>query len=345
MRILPILLLTLSAFACRKVPESKNQIIFDRIAYLYHLKPSIARDIWPGFDERQYDVPLIYYTDTSSFAVNPTESFLRTYHPKLVFQTRDIAIYETKERADDIPFHMATGFTIGDAAAYDNYVPFMRCSGYEETRKVIQDVSSTEEWVTMIVHEYFHGFQYKHREYLHSIAQSISSVPHDSLRAVYRNNPWFKEKVDEENELLLRALGAESRTETESLVTAFFKLRQQRRREVKQRLSLDIAGYEKAYETMEGTARYVEQKLYEKFSVKLPDSKLVSSDTSYHSYRDFRDYKIDRDEWLYLTSKTGVYYYATGFNMVRLLDKLNVQYKERLFREGELSLEDIMKSI
>jgi hypothetical protein len=345
MRILTLFLLVISALACRRVSESQDKKIFDRIEYVYNLKPTIASDIWPGFDESQYDVPLIYYTDTSSFVANPTERFFNSYHPKLVFQNGGIKIYKTAERIDSTPFHMATGFTTGDSAAYDDYTPFMHCSGYEETRKVVQDISSTEEWVTMVIHEYFHGFQYKHRDYLQSMAQNIISVQQDSLRKIYRNNSWFKEKVDAENELLLLAVDAKNRTEIDSLITAFFKIRNERRKETKQRLGFSIENYEKTYETMEGTARYVEQKLYEKFSDKLPDAKLIGSDTSYHSYNYFKDYKLGKDEWLYLTSKSAVYYYATGFNMARLLDKLNVKYKDRLFQEGELSLEDIVKTI
>ncbi|WP_162056177.1 hypothetical protein [Pontibacter pamirensis] len=324
--------------------EQQEQVVFDRIAYVYNLKPAIARDIWPGFDESKYDVPLIYYTDTSSFIANPTERFLKSYHPKLVSQNSNIRIYKTSERFDSTPFHMATGFSTGDSTAYDNYAPFMHCSGFEETRKVIQDVSSTEEWVTMVVHEYFHGFQYRHRNYFQSMSNNLSSVPQDSLRNIYLNNPWFKEKVDKENKLLLLALDSESRTEVDSLTTAFSKLREQRRKETKRRLGFDIENYEKIYETMEGTARYVEQKLYEKFSDKVPDKRLTSSDTSYHSYGYFKNYKIDKDEWLYLTTKSGAYFYATGFNMARLLDKLNIEYKARLFREENLSLEDVLKA-
>ncbi|WP_139237251.1 hypothetical protein [Pontibacter akesuensis] len=340
-----LLLLVISALACRKVPESIDQKIFSRIEYVYSLKPTIASDIWPDFNKSRYDVPLIYYTDTSSLVANPTKRFLNSYNPKLVYQNGGIRIYKVSERIDNIPFHMATGFTMGDSSAYDNYTPFVHSSGYEETRKVVQDISSTEEWVTMVIHEYFHGFQYKHDEYLRSLAQNIFSVPQDSLRDIYRNNEWFKEKVDRENELLLLALETESRTKIDSLISTFLKLRKQRRKETKQRLGFDIESYEKTYETMEGTARYVEQKLYERFSDKLPDSKLISSDTSYHSYSYFKDYELDKEEWLYLPSKSAVYYYATGFNMARLLDKLKVKYKERLFNEGELSMEEIVKTL
>ena len=51
--------------------------------------------------------------------------------------------------------------------------------------------------------------------------------------------------------------------------------------------------------------------------------------------------KIENDKWLYLTEKT-TYFYAVGFNLARLLDKLNIEYKTNLFKQGGLSLEDIL---
>ena len=93
---------------------------------------------------------------------------------------------------------------------------------------------------------------------------------------------------------------------------------------------------------MEGTARSVEYNLYGKFAVMSPDYKLAESDSSYHAYRYFKNYKIENDPWLYLTSKT-TYFYATGFNMARLLDKLKIEYKSRLFNESGLSLEEVLK--
>ncbi len=53
-------------------------------------------------------------------------------------------------------------------------------------------------------------------------------------------------------------------------------------------------------------------------------------------------FNFKNEKWLYLTNHTK-YYYATGFNIIRLLDKLNVDYKSRLFIEKELTLEDILK--
>jgi len=101
---------------------------------------------------------------------------------------------------------------------------------------------------------------------------------------------------------------------------------------------------EQSYETMEGTARYVEYSLYSNFAGKKPNNNLLKTDSSYHSYQYFRNYNIEKDQWLYLSDKTN-YFYATGFNLVRLLDKLKIKYKTRLFNEGGLSLEQILKQM
>lgn len=315
------------------------------MAYVYSLKPAIAQDIWPGFDDKQYDVPLIYYTDSSSFIANPTNRFLTLHKPTPVFQSTGLKVYKTTARLDSTPFHMAVGFTFSDSGAYDYNAPFMHCSSLEETTKVVQDVTSTEVWVSMVVHEYFHGFQLRHKSYRQYFADSLGSFDKGTLKGLYKDQVWFKEQIDKENALLLQALETDSRDEIRKLLSAFFKERENRRNETKQKLDVDIEAAEKLYETMEGTARYVEQKLYEKFSQIQPNTNLQRADSAYQGYAYFKNHKLDNDKWLYLTAESGVYFYATGFNMARVLDKLGVPYKERLFKESKLSLEDILRTI
>lgn len=345
MQRLILLLLVITAFSCTRPMSSPNQVVFDRIAYVYDLKPTIAKEVWPGFDEKQFDVPLIYYTDSSSFIANPTDRFLQIHNPALVFQNSDLKVYKTTARLNSIPFHMAVNFTFGDSSAFDNYEPFMHCSSLEETGKVVEDVTTTETWVTMIVHEYFHGFQFQHKEYLEDFADSVATFQKGKLKELYDEHAWFRKKVDSENRLLLQALETDDRDAIRELLAAFFKERETRRDETKRKLNLDIKTVENTYETLEGTARYVEQKLYEKFSQKRPDTRLQKSDAAYQAYTSFKDHELEKEEWLYLTTKTSVYFYATGFNMTRILDKLEVEYKTRLFKERELSLEDILKTI
>lgn len=337
-----LILLAIFVFSCKVEHNRDEQKIFDRIAFVYNLKQTVAENTWASFNDLEYDLPLVYFTDSSSYIANPTEKFLKTFKSDLVFQNQGIKIYKTNVRVDSLPFHMETGMTLGDPTdEYNYHSPFMMCSSYEETYKTIPDVLSTEEWTTMIMHEYFHGYQYKHKSYINYYENEIVHIQPDSLTAIYKNNTWFKNSIDKENELLLKTID-----ETDSIIIVknlkdFFALRTQRRKAVLTKLNFDMAKYEKCYETMEGTARYVEYSLYKRYATKQPDLNLLKSDSSFKSFEKYRNYNITKDEWLYKSEKT-TYFYALGFNMARLLDKLNVEYKSRLFKERKITLEDIL---
>ncbi len=203
-------------------------------------------------------------------------------------------------------------------------------------------MSSTKEWATMIIHEYFHGFQFKHPEFLHYYEQNLISTSQTTLKKLYKENDWFKKWVDEENRILLLAIAETDSIKTARLIKSFFELRDQRREKTKQTLGVDIVKTEPAYETMEGTARYVEYSLYNMFSKEAPDTVLMKTDTCYRSNSFFKGFKLEAEKWLYETDKT-TYFYATGFNLARLLDLLNIEYKARLFYTGKLNLEQILK--
>jgi hypothetical protein len=335
------IILTLLVFSCKDKDYGQEQKIFDRIEFVYDLKQVVEEKTWVNFNNKEYDVPLIYFTDTSSYVANPTEKFLNTFKSDLVFQNRLIKIYKTENRVDIIPFYMETVMNLGDSTDYNYHSPFMMCSSYEETYKTIPDVLSTEEWATMIMHEYFHGYQLKHKSFVNYYEQEIVHFQKDSLKGIYKNNSWFKKSIDKENELLLEAISEIDYLKTKDLIHQFFALRNQRRNSVFENLKIDISKYEKFYETMEGTARYIEHSLYGIYSTSQPDNKLLMSDHFFKSFEKFRNYDIKKDEWLYLTEKT-TYFYAIGFNMARLLDKLKIEYKSRLFKEGEITMEDIL---
>ncbi|MGE0568176.1 MAG: hypothetical protein AB7O73_09520 [Bacteroidia bacterium] len=325
--------------SCEKV-EKSDMLIFNRIEYIYSIKAQIEKEIWPHFADNEFNVPLVYYTDSNCYVVNPTNKFIHLFNPKLVYNKQSLSIYKTT-LLDSIPFHMETGVVFGDSCEDYNYKsPFMYCSSPEMTHNFVPDVTSTELWVTMVMHEYFHGFQFKHVQFLEYYTKSIT-VSADSLEDLYKNYTWFKEGVDKENELLLKALNSTSQTEVLQIIAKFFELRDQRNRQTCEFLSSNIKIVETFFETMEGTARYIEYSLYSKFATMLPDLKLIKSDSLFHSYEHYKNYSKTKEKWLYLTNKTK-YYYATGFNIARLLDKLGVSYKSRLFNE-KVFLDEILR--
>ena len=341
MQRLVFLFLILLLLSSGRRPDREEQVTLDRIAYINDLKRFIDKAVWKGFTDKKFDLPLVYYTGRFCYVANPTKKFLDSFKPDLVFEGRELKIYKTN-LLDSIPFHMETTVTFGDTSpAYDHHSPFMRCSSFEITQKTVPDVNSTEQWTTMIMHEYFHGFQFKHPAHLTYFGKHIAASA-DTLQKIYNAHGWYKESVDQENAVLLAALDAADEAKMKSLIDSFFRFREQRRRQTKLQLNFDVTRLEQCYEAKEGTARYAEYSLYRHFASRNPNRNLLQSDTAYHSYQYFRSHTLEKDKWLYLSDRTR-YFYATGFNQVRLLEKLKINYQTRLFNEGGLFLEQILE--
>ena len=279
----------------------------ERLRYVYALKVVINDSVWSGFADKQYDVPLLYYGDTCCYVVNPMERFLAKYPSVLVHSDNDIQIYQTK-KVDDKPFHMHVTFT-DEESDIDYRTPIMRCSSLEQTSRTIPDVTSVNEWATMVMHEYFHGFQFKNDGYLDIYEAITNAVLPDTLTALAASHEWYKEGITRENDLLLKAIDTNDNEVSRVYIQSFFKLRNERRERVKKDLGIDIVALEQLYETMEGSARYIE----------------------YCLYRHFGNFNLSDAKWLYTVGSK--YYYATGFNLLRISDKLEIDYKHGIFKD------------
>ena len=290
----------------------------ERLQYVYALKAVINDSVWGGFADKQYDVPLLYYGDTCCYVVNPTEKFLAKYPSVLVHSGNDIQIYQT-EKVDDKPFHMHVTFT-DEEGDIDYRTPIMRCSSLEQTGKAIPDVTSVNEWATMVMHEYFHGFQFKNDGFLDIYEAITDAVLPDTLPVLAACHDWYGESIARENDLLLTAINASDNEALRGYVQSFFKLRDERRERVKKELGIDIAALEQLYETMEGSARYIE----------------------YCLYRHFGNFNLSDAKWLYTVGRK--YYYATGFNLLRISDKLEIDYKHGIFKNVS-TVERILRNI
>ena len=301
-----IIIILLALVAMSADAQSLNKDV-ERMQYVYALKMVINDSIWSGFADKQYDVPLLYYGDTCCYVVNPTEKFLAMYQSVLIHSDNNIQIYQT-EKVDDKPFHMHVTFT-DEESNIDYRTPFMRCSSLEQTSETIPDVTSVNEWATMVMHEYFHGFQFKNDGYLETYETITNTVLPDTLIALAACHGWYKESITQENDFLLKAIDANDIEASRAYIQSFFKSRNKRRERVKKKLGIDIVALEQLYETMEGSARYIE----------------------YCLYRHFGNFNFSDAKWLYTVGRK--YYYATGFNLLRLSDKLEIDYKYEIFKD------------
>lgn len=295
--------LLLATLALSPAPDTST--VVGRIQYVYALKDAIDATVWPGFAAPENDVPLVYYEDSLCYVANPTPAFTG----ERVFSASGLEIVRLP-RVDDTPFHMHVDCT-------DSLGPVMRCSSPEITRQYVPEVPSVNVWAPMVMHEYFHGFQFKQEGFLDEFMR-ISSFESDTLTALCADYAWFKESVAEENALLLKAI--ERPGSAEDYMREFFELRDKRRERVLAEVGVDIVAFEQLMEVVEGSARYVEYRLY----------------------RYLGEYSWAKYQWLFKPSDK--YYYALGFNALRLLDKLGIDYRGDLFGDVE-ALEKLLRGI
>lgn len=305
-----LLYIALMMFCCcymmgQQIPDTAT--VVGKLQYVYVLKNVIDERVWPGFADKENDVPLIYYGDTCCHVVNPSDKIQAQYRIKAVFRNDDIEIFKM-QRIDNIPFHMHVTFS-DEEDKIDYRTPVMRCSSLEQTSKTIPDVTTVREWVTMVMHEYFHGFQFKQDGFFDAYEKTFTACPQDTLSTLQAQHEWYRESILQENELLLKAIGEIDLDKAKAHVREFFELRDGRRHRMKKEQKIDIVAAEQFMEIMEGSARYIEYQLYEYFG----------------------DFSLVDAKWLYTVGKN--YYYATGFNLLRLLEKLEIEYRSYIFKD------------
>jgi hypothetical protein len=65
MQRLLLLFLMLLLLSSGRHSDNEEQVILDRIEYIYNLKRTIDTSVCKGFADKKFDLPLIYYTANS----------------------------------------------------------------------------------------------------------------------------------------------------------------------------------------------------------------------------------------------------------------------------------------
>jgi hypothetical protein len=337
----PLLLLLFLLSMQSPGPAGNNEaIIYYRIESVLLIKNAVMEKAWPGTTDAKYEIPFIYYTDSACYVANPTDKFLQLYQCELKYKSGKLVIYKTA-RIDSIPFRMEVNATFNEAD-FEYNTPWGKISGLDEVRKYAPTLSP-QAWNGMVLHEFFHGYQFHHPQYFKYVFEKKLAyrVINDSLQSYYKTLDWYKKSVDQENDLILLAIDEKDKTKRKDLVVKMFSLRDDRRRRTLQQMDRRVDFYESGFETMEGTARYIEEAVYNNFlNVKFPDE-LLKIDTIYSNA--LKKGKPIPDPAGYKTEATMVYTYAIGYNMARLLDKFGCKYKSKLFIEPELTLEKLLR--
>ena len=193
--------------------------------------------------------------------------------------------------------------------AEDDTLARMECSSPEITIQAVPSVKTYEEWYAMLMHECFHGFQYKHTVFWNKMLASTPGnfITSDSLKALRRNYEWYRDMLSKENALLKKAYEASDIHEVSHILTDFYSIRMERLKTVKDRLGLDIIEFYPIIETVEGSARYIE-------------------------YRLAREQGITDTDWMTNLDSNSCYY-ASGLYLMLIMDKFGIPYKDELFQK------------
>ncbi len=196
----------------------------------------------------------------------------------------------------------------------------MECSSPEITIQAVPSVKTYEEWYAMLMHECFHGFQYKHKVFWNKMLASTPEdfITSDSLKALIRNYEWYRDMLSKENALLKKAYEASTIDEVRRILADFYPIRNERLKTVKDRLGLDIIEFYPIIETVEGSARYIE-------------------------YRLSHEQGITDIDWM-TNLDSNTYYYASGLFLMLLMDKFGIPYKNELFLKY-YTLKELIKDI
>nr|WP_315027455.1 hypothetical protein [uncultured Chryseobacterium sp.] len=324
-------------FCCLLIPSLKiqaqnNNLDIQRLQYLFTLKNHLDK-AWPTFGSSEYTADIAYFTPTNTYIIGRPISETLKKKPVKTYKRENISIEET-QRLDTIAFHMLTAYESVDSSKLWYRYPVILCSDYDTTSRYIEDIPNTQTWATIILHEYFHGFQFRHQEFIRFANDSVT-VSITKLQSYYDHYSWFKESIDKENQLLLKCLASKSSSEIKTLFREYKILRGQRLLKFHQAEKFDLAPQEEFLEKMEGSARYMEYQLYLSFK-NIPINKELLAVDKYYDPLALKTFTLEDKPWMYKSNSIR-YFYSTGFNMLRLLDRLNIKYKEKFFDDNTIT--------
>src|SRR5215218_2658441 len=119
MQRLVLLFWIIALLSFQRPPNNRDNVVVNRIEYIYNLKSLIDKRAWKGFTDKNFDLPLVYYTESVCYVANPTEKFITYFKPNLIFENKELKIYKT-ELIDSTRFHMETSMTFGERSAYNH---------------------------------------------------------------------------------------------------------------------------------------------------------------------------------------------------------------------------------
>lgn len=335
--LLPPYLLATQVVVSSDSGASAYCVVCERIALFQQSKELVSRSIWQGLSTTTGTVPLVYFSDSSSYVAFAPDSLFAKYPSQRIFCTNGLVLLKLS-RLDTQPFHMENKMNFKDSSSLYYQRAIMQCSDVEGMIKLVPDFTKTEDWLQLVMHEYFHSFQFSHPATMQYLARTIA-MSADTMDAIYMANDWFRQALVQENTALLHAIASTAQDTRKEYIAEFIRLREERCEQFQQQYGWDIRPLENFYESIEGTARYVEYYLAGNFQ-HIPAQTLPSCDSLFRGFQEYTGQQNFEDKAVFKerTKMMRAYYYVTGFNLCRLMDAMGISYKPDLFNHPTTGL-------
>ena len=347
-------------------PEELSDLDKARISEAYHLRSAFGNEVFPGFGDA--DLAQVIYNEEYAFVVNlinPADGWQSL--PKEVQQGsawtplsndhwEGKTYFRQKLLGDITP--QAFAVRIGDVYAGSmTTLDWMRISLIDQFRTdlpaflkpifpyqlaVNTFISGSDMYISLLEHENFHAYQ--------ALWAPERFYPAEASHQLASDYPWYEEDTISAWKMELSTLQAALKSEdielVRSLSAEFLTQREERRQ--KMGLSQRLINYEDNREWVEGMARYAELEIWRlaNESISYEPVDMILDDPIFNEYMRFESrWKREVDQ----ISRTagdegdGRFYYS-GMAQAYLLDRLDPDWKNKLFENPDLSLTDLLEA-
>jgi hypothetical protein len=326
-------------------PTTQEKLIAERFEYIRLIKKAIGNQYWINFSNNDFPGTIVYFTDSASYFINPLPEMKDKVSKYSILENDyDWNIWKLRMPLDSAKFVMETQFEFNSKAkSLINYkTPVLFCSSPELTKKEKTEIISTQQWAMALMHELYHQYQYSNGAimvYMQRLYEEKKIIDMDSLQGIYLTNKAYHDTLEKENELLKKAIKASSFEEEKELFSDFLKLRSKRNLAYFKESKFWVTTPENFWEKLEGTCLMMENQLKTIFHTIKPTEQILNNDPMYMVGFSFDENSTSERTFYTELSDKMPYVGTTGYNMVRLLEKNKVPYKDNFFNYASLPLD------
>jgi hypothetical protein len=310
-----------------------------------HLMSELGDQTWP---ELSGNIPLLLWNDEYAFLTNSREQ-VSGWDRLGDAEVNHLPVYVQKNDADYQAFTeiLPNGNYAGSMATKNaTNIGFINLFK-ENLPPVVSQIFpyrllllSTDQYISALVHESFHAYQAEnYPDRFEDAEKAYSSTDAYEDRFESMSEDWQMEI-----QALIDALNEEDNTKRIELIIDFIQIREDRRSNAN--LDSNLTLYEKRYEWLEGSAKYVELEIWKNAAnaasyQPVDEISNISDFDSYQKYQKRWNNELRNTKTAAKTGGDTLFYYS-GMLQARLLDELMPEWKTKIGEPG-VWYEDLLK--